>query len=300
MVGSNVSDNEEGDSSEFRVMEDDFEATPEYTFIGIQVKRSTPDSIKKVVAKGALSNHVVRCGCHCGYNCNCSFKMPKSHYQDILENGLMLVHSMSGDDQSSSENIINSDEEMKFKCEHTCKEEILSGYFGHNVEGRIFEKLFVSKDGPAYVDSRFRPDVYLSGQVSKNIGIHLMLKKRSGFMEKLTAIHSTGLSVFKRADFLPEYVTEIASRIILNDQSVFKEVSPEAEFTYTELINSIIARSNDGSYPLASKVLRQIYGKDFQNIPEIDYTKLSYSTLQYFGRDPKEENKQKKKKMMNH
>lgn len=76
---------------------------PEYSFIGVQVKRGTSTNIRKIVSKGAVSNHYVRCGlsgskcCECDKN-TCKFRIPYDHYKRILENGFMLVHSMTDDE----------------------------------------------------------------------------------------------------------------------------------------------------------------------------------------------------------
>jgi hypothetical protein len=76
---------------------------PEYSFIGVQVKRGSGSNIRKIVSKGAVSNHFVRCGlkgndgCNCESN-TCKFRISDDYYKRILENGLMLIHSMTDDE----------------------------------------------------------------------------------------------------------------------------------------------------------------------------------------------------------
>jgi hypothetical protein len=76
---------------------------PEYSFIGVQVKRGSGSNIRKIVSKGAISNHFVRCGlkgndgCNCESN-TCKFRLSDDYYKRILENGLMLIHSMTDDE----------------------------------------------------------------------------------------------------------------------------------------------------------------------------------------------------------
>ena len=69
------------------------------------------------------------------------------------------------------------------------------------------------------------------------------------------------------------------------------KVSPKAIYTWEELITSIVARSNDGSYPIASNVLRSSYGQELIERKISDYSILIFSSLKYFGLDPDEEKK---------
>ena len=286
---NNSSESEdESDSGQFEVKEDDFEAVPEYTFIGVQVKRGLPGSIKKTVAKGAISNHFVKCGIHAKGQCpeTCNLRIPEDHYEDILRNSLMLVHSMSGGSGNEKEREQPSD--IKFDCQHSSSIEGLPDYYKNNISMSECKSQNLTDS-----ECRFSPDVYLSGQVKKDLSLHVMFKKRVGFTERLTAIHSTGLSVFNQSGVLPEDVAEIASRIILNDKNVFSEVSPKAIYTWEELITSSVARSNDGKYPIASNVLRSSYEQELIERKVPDYSNLSFSTLQYFGLNPDEETKGK-------
>lgn len=290
-------DEKEAGSIPFIVKDADFEAIPEYTIIGIKVKRSSPGSIKKVVAKGAFSNHIVKCGIHSTPTCKCTFKLSTPYYKDILQNALMLVHSMSAENESftaqnSAADTKSVDKQIDFDCEYACSDAVRDKIC--NNQYRLSKKEHMN----LIVDSecRFKPDVYLSGKVNECIKLHIMLKSKSGFIEKLTAIHSTGLAVFMKDDFFPGNVLEIASRIIANDRSIFKEVSPLAANTYKELVNSIVARNNDGSYPLCSNLLRKLYKQEEVNPPQIKYATIDPSHMELFGRDPEEERKRKTKK----
>ena len=77
------------------------QSRPEYSFIGVQVKRGSVSNIRTIVAKGAVSNHYVRCGLHGGSGrCTtyeCKFRIPDHNFKRILENGMMLVHSLTDD-----------------------------------------------------------------------------------------------------------------------------------------------------------------------------------------------------------
>ena len=88
---------------------------PEYSFIGVKVKRGSNSNIRKIVAKGALSNHYVRCGLHGSdaEKCKtetCKFRIPDDHFKRLLENGLMLVHTMTDD-----ENVLNESDDTSEK-----------------------------------------------------------------------------------------------------------------------------------------------------------------------------------------
>lgn len=79
----------------------DIQYKPEYSFIGVQVKRGAVSNIRTIVAKGAVSNHYVRCGLHgdkghC-VTCKCKLRIPDDSFKRILENGFMLVHSLTDD-----------------------------------------------------------------------------------------------------------------------------------------------------------------------------------------------------------
>ena len=76
------------------------------------------------------------------------------------------------------------------------------------------------------VDSecRFKPDdVAPQAKVDELSNYNIMLKSKSDYIEKLTAIHSTGLAVFMKDDFFPGNVLEIASRIIANDRGILRK-----------------------------------------------------------------------------
>lgn len=78
---------------------------PEYSFIGVQVKRGTSENIRTIMAKGAVSNHYVRCGLHGMDGCDCEkckFRISNDSFKRFLENGFMLVHALTDSELNSS------------------------------------------------------------------------------------------------------------------------------------------------------------------------------------------------------
>ena len=69
---------------------------PEYSFIGVQVKRGTLAESRNIVAKCAVSNHFVRCGKHKSCEESCEFRVSDEEYKKILENGFAMIHFMDG------------------------------------------------------------------------------------------------------------------------------------------------------------------------------------------------------------
>lgn len=69
---------------------------PEYSYIGFHVEKRNVGSISNVVAKCAVSNHLVRCALHA--NCkdeNCDILIPDETYQKALVNGLVFVQVLN-------------------------------------------------------------------------------------------------------------------------------------------------------------------------------------------------------------
>ena len=83
---------------------------PEYSFIGVQVKRGISENIRTIMAKGAVSNHYVRCGLHGANGCtsqNCNFRISDQRFKRFLENGFMLIHCLT--DIETNSNSINEE-----------------------------------------------------------------------------------------------------------------------------------------------------------------------------------------------
>lgn len=96
---------------------------PVYSYIGTQVKRGKFDDIRKVMAKGAVSNHYVRCGLH-GNKCpiDCELGLSDETFKNILGNGLMFVHFMGGD-----ADLISQDFDSDREVDNSLKQLRLSG-----------------------------------------------------------------------------------------------------------------------------------------------------------------------------
>ena len=87
---------------------------PEYSFIGVQVKRGKSENIRTIMAKGAVSNHYVRCGLHGVNGCdceNCKFRISNDSFKRLLENGFMLVHTLT----DSKKNLSNDEATVESK-----------------------------------------------------------------------------------------------------------------------------------------------------------------------------------------
>ena len=94
---------------------------PEYSFIGVQVKRGISENIRTIMAKGAVSNHYVRCGLHGAKGCaseGCKFRISDYCFKRLLENGFMLIHSLTDDEIN-----ISTEESNKPKSKHAKIEE---------------------------------------------------------------------------------------------------------------------------------------------------------------------------------
>lgn len=99
-------------------VQEDANLKPEYSYIGVQVKRGKISNIRPIVAKGALSNHYVRCGLH-GPKCSCEFRLSDKTFKKIVGNGLILIHSMQDVDLDSAsdaekEDLEDSEDEEYF------------------------------------------------------------------------------------------------------------------------------------------------------------------------------------------
>jgi hypothetical protein len=311
---------------------------PEYSFIGVQVKRGAGENIRTIMAKGAVSNHYVRCGLH-GMSCfvsgeECKHRVPYVCFRRILENGFMLIHSLTdnetnlsdeetdvsdGHDEKEAEygdisiEIFNAHapkqdpkrlkfdpENYKVLCETSLPEtneslqkleelktkmkndqineeefETLKGNIEENLRNIIRDKCptefsdkikrfeFARIKSTHYENCRFIPDIYLSFNISRQLSLHCMIKKRSdGIDEKLVAIYSKGLEVF--SNVLPINARNTARRIIFDDHSIFDEVNydrnQDPPIKYTELVTGVVSRNNGSAIPIANNFIRSKYG----------------------------------------
>jgi hypothetical protein len=317
---------------------------PEYSFIGVQIKRGGGENIRTVMAKGAVSNHYVRCGLH-GMRCfisgeECKHRVTDGCFKRILENGFMLIHSLSdeeadvddGRDEKEAEygdisietlkvpkqdpkRLKYDPENCKILCETSLPEtneslqkleelktkrkndqineeefETLKGNIEENLRNIIRDKCprefsdkikrfeFARIKSTHYENCRFIPDIYLSFNISRQLSLHCMIKKRSdGIDEKLVAIYSKGLEAF--SNVLPTNARNTARRIIFDDHSIFDEVNydrnQDPSIKYNELITGLVSRNNGSAIPMANNFIRSKYG--LPPIPDIipDYLNVN-------------------------
>lgn len=236
---------------------------PEYSYIGTQVKKRDVGNIQTVMAKCAISNHLVRCALHLNCkNINCDIRIPDATYKKIIGNGLVFIHVL----ESSGIEVKNP--VYKAKVTSVQLQWKLHPKFGkHNkeIESRcpkaIFEKIpknfgITSIKNSIYENSRFVPDLYVCIDMGANVKIHYMAKKHANnLIERLTAIETRGLKVFENV--LPAPVAQVAKRIIDNDFTIFDEFNrSNGPIQYDELIQNVNYCNNSAVIPMADNILR--------------------------------------------
>ena len=185
----------------------DIAVRPEYSFIGVQVKRGISENIRTIMAKGAVSNHYVRCGLHGANDCtsqNCKFRISDQRFKRLLENGFTLIHCFTEIETNSYSN----NEETNDSAAKRAKTETGEILCETSLPGsdKFFEDLKKLKID--LKDGIISQDEYIQGKKAIDVNLRELIKDLcpAEFIEKIDDFKFDALksSNYEKTRFIPD------------------------------------------------------------------------------------------------